>query len=89
MNNYGSWAKQSSHRLIILGFWEEYLGFLLDVIIENDDIIIHFSNNDYIILPTVKNLKNQLCGLTNCRISILHTDLKDKEYLIRKEDREF
>jgi hypothetical protein len=86
MNKVNSWVNDGSLKPVLLKCWSEYIGLLLKVIIKEDGIILCFSNDDFIILPLLKNLKDKAVDLKGCNIAILRTDMRDKEYLIKKED---
>jgi hypothetical protein len=89
MNKMNSWASDELRNTVILDCWCEYIGFLLEVIIKEDGIVLCFSNDDCIILPLLKNLKDEAVDLEECNISILCTDLKEKPYILRREDQNY
>jgi len=73
---------------MILKKWEEAIGTLLSVSINEIEtsLILQFSSGTLLTIPFSIDLKNRLNNSIGKRIGILHTDLEEKNYLIRIED---
>jgi hypothetical protein len=64
-----------------IGVFEEAIGTLSRVARENGLLIAEMTNKIEIILP--QELEGKLCPLIGRKLGILHTDILDKEYLIK------
>ena len=73
--------------MINLKKWEEIVGILSLISLNSDgsEIFLHFSSKIIIKIPFSEDVFTEINKLVGRKIGILHTDLKDKEYIIKKE----
>ena len=77
-----------SNQILKLRLWEEFSGVLQNVDIKADEglTIASFSQGNQLVMPFTLHLKEELGKRIGQRISLLHTDIIDKNYLVLKGD---
>jgi glycopeptide antibiotics resistance protein len=71
---------------IVLHPWEEIVDILMEYSCKDfNDISLTLSGNKIIFIPFSQGILDILSTLIGKKVAILRTDLKDKEYLVKKE----
>lgn len=80
-----------NEKLTTLELWHEFIGILEDFSFNEVEstLILQFSSGILLTIPFSIDLKKKLNNSIGNKIGILHTDLEEKNYLIRIEDQKF
>lgn len=68
-----------------LNIWEEAIGNLKNIEENGDRLTLDFGNGKKVSIPNELKLKKKIKGKIGKKIGIVHTDLKDKEFLIQNK----
>ena len=76
-----------SNQTMKLRPWEEFTGILQCVNVKADEgvMIASFPQGNKILVPLIPHLRDEFEKRIGQRISLLHTDIADKNYLILQE----